>query len=298
MVLNSALATQPPRPSAPQALRLPAPAKEVAHLFDGDRFATQQAYQVDKLRFGTTHRAWDAALSVTLLLNGFLPRSWRAAGAALALAGVESTEIRQSVIWTLLMGVFSTVLSLPWSAYSTFVVEARHGFNQTTLKTFAADIFKSALVALALAPPLVAAIVSILSRAGPAAPFYLWAFLLATSLVLMNLYPAVIAPLFNTFTPLPDGPLRSQIESLAASLRFPLRRLYEVDGSRRSAHSNAYMYGMGSNKRIVLYDTLIKQCSEEQVVAVLAHELGHWKLRHTPVLFAAGQGVLLAQMAL
>ncbi|KAJ3694726.1 hypothetical protein LUZ60_000103 [Juncus effusus] len=116
------------------------------------------------------------------------------------------------------------------------------------------------------------------------------------SIVMMTIYPVLIAPLFNKFTPLPEGELREKIEKLAASLKFPLKKLFVVDGSTRSSHSNAYMYGFFKNKRIVLYDTLIQQCSdEEEIVAVLAHELGHWKLNHTLYTFIALQTLTFLQ---
>ncbi|KAE8721324.1 CAAX prenyl protease 1-like protein [Hibiscus syriacus] len=127
-------------------------------------------------------------------------------------------------------------------------------------------------------------------KGGPYLAIYLWGFMFVLSLVMMTIYPILIAPLFNKFTPLPDGELRQKIEKLASSLKFPLKKLFVVDGSTRSSHSNAYMYGFFKNKRIVLYDTLIQQCkNDEEIVAVIAHELGHWKLNHTMYSFIAVQ---------
>lgn len=171
----------------------------------------------------------------------------------------------------------------------------------------------------------------ILLISGPYLALYLWAFVFALQLLLMTAWPTLIAPLFNKYDPLPEGDLKAGIEELAGarrarqprvqggsearsskkplaltlldvwlhagSLRFPLTRLYVVDGSKRSGHSNAYMYGFFRNKRIVLYDTLLKQCSPPQIVAVLAHELGHWKLGHTLCLLAYAQALLLTQFA-
>ncbi|KDD72697.1 M48 peptidase [Helicosporidium sp. ATCC 50920] len=190
------------------------------------------------------------------------------------------------------------VLDLPWAAVRTFGLEARHGFNQTSARTFALDALKSAALGAALLPPLGAGLSAILARSGPHVALQLWALLSAVSLALVWAHPALIAPLFNTFSPLPEGSLRARIEALAADVRFPLKKLFVVDGSARSAHSNAYMFGFGRNKRVVLYDTLLQQCSEDQILAVLAHELGHWKLRHTVVLFLAAQLQLGATLAL
>ena len=208
--------------------------------------------------------------------------------------------------------------------------------SQKTPWLFFMDLVRSASVTLALAPPAVWLLVAIIEAGGPYLALYLWAALLALALVFMVLYPTVIAPLFNKFEPLPAGPLREAIEALASSLKFPLAKLYVVNGSTRcelgiaaartaetskaappclrarhfseaaarttcvssviffssfrSAHSNAYMYGFFHSKRIVLYDTLIDGCPDDkQIVAVLAHELGHWKKGHTLKLLASHQ---------
>lgn len=280
-----------------QALRLPNPAPAVASLYTQKEFEAKRAYNVDKLQLARVHGLWDFLLNSALLAGGFLPWSWRLAGAALSTLGM-SGEVAQSVAWALIQAAATLALGLPWSAYSTFVVEARHGFNKTSLGTFLADTAKSVLLGLVLLPPVVAGFTAILQRASPWVGLQLWGFLLALALFMITVYPTAIAPLFNKYTPLEEGPLREAIEALAASLSFPLRKLFVVDGSRRSAHSNAYQYGFSKNKRIVLYDTLLQQCSQGQVVAVLAHELGHWKLGHMPKLLAAHQLVSLAQLSL
>ncbi|KAL4421809.1 hypothetical protein ABPG77_001598 [Micractinium sp. CCAP 211/92] len=280
-----------------QALRLPKPPPAVASLYTQKEFDAKRAYNVDKLQFSRVRGLCDFVLNTALLAGGFLPWSWRLAGSAVGVLGWPS-EVAQSVAWALIQGGTMLALGLPWSWYSTFVLEARHGFNKTTLGTFVADTAKSVLLGLLLLPPVVAGFTAILQRASPWVGLQLWAFLLALALFMITIYPTAIAPLFNKFMPLEEGPLRQSIESLAASLSFPLKKLFVVDGSRRSAHSNAYQYGFSSNKRIVLYDTLLQQCSQEQVVAVLAHELGHWKLGHMPKLLVAHQLVSLAQLSL
>ncbi len=222
------------------------------------------------------------------LLFGFI--SW---GSKAPTSMSTRTEIYQSIIWMLLTTVISMVMNLPWSVYRTFYLEARHGFNRTTPTTFVLDIFKSLLLTVLFTPPILAGVIWILLHTGPYMAVYLWGFMFTLSIVMMTVYPTVIAPLFNKYAPLPVGPLRVKIEALATKLNFPLKKLFVVDGSTRSAHSNAYMYGFFGNKRIVLYDTLISQASEDQVVAVLAHEMGHWKHGHTHVLFI-GTNILMA----
>ena len=122
-----------------------------------------------------------------------------------------------------------------------------------------------------LVPPILAAVIYILKSASPYMPLYLWAFLVCLQLVVMTVYPTLIAPLFNKYSPLEEGPLRTGIEELASTLKFPLKKLFVVDGSKRSGHSNAYMYGFGKNKRIVLYDTLLSQCNPQQVRTYIAN---------------------------
>nr|AAB61028.1 A_IG002N01.21 gene product [Arabidopsis thaliana] len=186
------------------------------------------------------------------------------------------------------------ITDLPFSLYSTFVIESRHGFNKQTIWMFIRDMIKGTFLSVILGPPIVAAIIFIVQKGGPYLAIYLWAFMFILSLVMMTIYPVLIAPLFNKFTPLPDGDLREKIEKLASSLKFPLKKLFVVDGSTRSSHSNAYMYGFFKNKRIVLYDTLIQQCkNEDEIVAVIAHELGHWKLNHTTYSFIAVQHTVI-----
>ncbi|GFR42647.1 hypothetical protein Agub_g3584 [Astrephomene gubernaculifera] len=290
-----------------RALRRPQPPPALAALFTKELYDKTQSYSIEKWWFASAHSLYSVMETLVLILTGWLPYVWTASGAVLAAASTHLSpgwaawgrgEIAQTVVFVLALCLGNMVLELPWGIYSTFVIEQRHGFNKQTPGLYVSDLIKQMLLAVVLLPPIVAGVTYILQVAGPLVPLYLWAFVFALSLFLMTIYPVVIAPLFNKYEPLPEGSLRSKIEALAGSLRFPLRKLYRMDGSRRSAHSNAYMYGFFNNKRIVLYDTLIQQCSEEQVVAVLAHELGHWKLRHTPLLFVVNQVVLLSQFSL
>ena len=269
-------------------------------------------------------RSIASLLSVAMLVKGYYPWAWRVAGTFLSnTVGWENAEISQSIVrvdldrhavarpdsltryalvlqvWVVLLSVMSTLMNVPWSLYGTFVVEARHGFNNTTMSTFVGDLIKSTLLTMVLSPPIIAGLVKIMLLVpGPAMAVWIWGFMLAVSLIMLTIYPVIIAPLFNKYQPLEEGKLKKKIESLAGRLKFPLKKLFVVDGSRRSAHSNAYMYGFFKNKRIVLYDTLLEQSTDEQVTAVLAHELGHWALSHTKYLFVASQVVLAAQMSM
>ncbi|GIL78776.1 hypothetical protein Vretimale_269 [Volvox reticuliferus] len=296
-----------------KALKRPNPPAALADLFSPELYAKTRAYSLDKWGFAFAHGLYSTVETVIVALTGILPFFWTTSGILLSAAaarlgpswwpswahsGTRGEEIMQTVLFVFLLYLGNLVLELPWGIYSTFVIEQRHGFNKQTMGLFLSDLVKQVVLAMVMMPPIVGIVTYILQVAGPLLPLYLWAFFFGLSLFLMTIYPIFIAPLFNKYEPLPDGSLRSKIEALAGSLRFPLRKLYRMDGSRRSSHSNAYMYGFFNNKRIVLYDTLIQQCSEEQVVAVLAHELGHWKLRHTPQLFLVNQTVVVFQFCL
>jgi STE24 endopeptidase len=176
--------------------------------------------------------------------------------------------------------VLTSLFELPFDLYDTFVIEERHGFNRQTPRGFAIDLAKGVALAVALGGPVLAAVLWIMERMGPT--WWLWAWSVTTgfSVFAAWIYPAVLAPLFNKFTPLPDGELKEAILDLARRVGFRAGGLFVMDASRRTAHGNAYFTGLFGQKRIVLFDTLLEAMGSRQVVAVLAHELGHFKLRH------------------
>ena len=182
------------------------------------------------------------------------------------------------------------LLDLPFSLYSTFRIEARHGFNRQTLRGFFLDLLKGVALAAALGAPLLAAILWIMKAGGPAWWLWAWAAVSGFSLFTAWIYPTLLAPLFNKFTPLPPGELREGIEALARRLGFRTGGIFVMDASRRTAHGNAYFTGLFRQKRIVLFDTLLEAMGAREVLAVLAHELGHFKLHH--VRMALVRGVL------
>jgi STE24 endopeptidase len=198
-------------------------------------------------------------------------------------------EISHSIVFVLSFIVIQQVLSLPTSIYHTFVLEEKFGFNKQTPKLFIMDILKSQMLAFVLAPPILAGFLAIVQKTGNKFFYYLWLFGAGLQVFMITVYPITILPLFNKLTPLEPGDLKSGVESLAQRLKFPLHELHVIDGSKRSAHSNAYFFGMPWKKHIVIYDTLIEKSETEEVVAVLAHELGHWSLGHTTRLFGISQ---------
>lgn len=187
-------------------------------------------------------------------------------------------------------------MSAPFDVYHTFVTEARFGFNRTTWRTFVADRLKGAALFAFLGGLLLSGILLLFQHAGSLAWLMCWLAVVLFSLVVQWLAPALILPLFNRFTPMPDGPLRDAIVRYAQSVGFPLENVYVIDGSRRSSRANAYFTGIGRKRRIALFDTLIGQHPIDEIVAVLAHEVGHYRLRHVArglALSAAHTGIAL-----
>lgn len=178
---------------------------------------------------------------------------------------------------------------MPPSYYSTFVLEEKFGFNKQTLKLWITDMLKSQALMVALGTPLLSAFLKIIQVTGTKFFYYLWLFSIVVQIFAIAVYPTFILPLFNKLSPLEPGQLKSGVEALAKRLSFPLNSLYVIDGSKRSAHSNAYFFGLPWKKHIVIYDTLIEKSEPEEVVAVLGHELGHWSLSHTTKLFGIAQ---------
>jgi STE24 endopeptidase len=195
-------------------------------------------------------------------------------------------------------GLISGVIDLPFSYYSQFVLEEKFGFNKMTLGLFITDLIKSTLLGAAIGLPLIWVILILMDKAGPLWWFYAWLVLCGYQLLGLVLYPTLIAPLFNKFTPLADDSLRARIEGLMQRVGFASKGLFVMDGSKRSAHGNAYFSGFGAAKRIVFFDTLLSRLQPQEIEAVLAHELGHFKLKHIVKRIVVMFGISLGFLAL
>jgi STE24 endopeptidase len=244
-------------------------------------------YAVARTRFSRVAAAWDALVLLALTVGGglealarLLPAGGLAAGTAYVVAAF----------------LVHALLLLPLDVWSTFAIEQRFGFNRTTPALFVADLAKGALVGTAIGAPLAA---GALWLTGRGALWWLWAWggYLAVSLALAWAYPVLIAPLFHRFRPLADEALARRIEGLLARTGFSSRGVFVMDGSRRSTHANAYFTGLGRRRRIVFFDTLLGLLGPEEIEAVLAHELGHYKLRHQRKRLVAGAALSLAGFA-
>lgn len=196
------------------------------------------------------------------------------------LCAFELDSVVTGVLFFGVLALAQSILDLPFEIYSTFVIEERFGFNRTTAATFISDLAKTLMLAILLGGPFAALILLLFERAGPSAWLYCWGATTVVILLVQLVAPAWLMPLFMKFTPMEEGTLRTRIFDYARSVDFPLDNLFVVDGSRRSSKANAFFTGFGRNRRIGLFDTLIEKHTEDELVAVLAHEVGHYKKRH------------------
>jgi len=270
LTVESALTLLNLRHTARAGDRVPSPlASEVGP----EMVQKSRAYTLARGRFELVHGCYDAILTLVLLFSGLLP----ALDSALERHGLAGAH--RAVLFLVLLAATVGLVSLPFSLYGTFVLEERFGFNRTSFGLWLKDRLKGLVLSLALGVPLAYAGYGFFTLAGRAWWLWLFAVLTAVQLALVWLYPTLIAPLFNRFSPLPEGELRSRLEALAREAGFRTRGLFVMDASRRSGHSNAYFAGF-FRPRIVLFDTLVAHMNVEEATAVLAHEIGHYQARH------------------
>lgn len=247
---------------------------DFVHTISAENHHTAAAYTLAKQRLARWEILFQAALLLAFTYGGGL-------NALDALSrGLFARPLWQGVALIGLFGLASWLLGLPFAWYRTFRLEAAFGFNQTTVSTFVADQIKGIMLAVVLGTPLVASVLYVMGAMGRLWWLYAWLLWLGFSLTLMWAFPKWIAPLFNKFQPLDDEVLKTRIEKLLARTGFASRGVFVMDGSRRSGHGNAYFTGLGKNKRIVFFDTLLKDMHPEEIEAVLAHELGHFAHKH------------------
>ena len=230
-------------------------------------------YTVDRSKFGLQTTLVDAALLLVLTLGGgiaWLDQLWA--------ARLDGLGYGLAMIFSVMF--VSGIIDLPFSLYRQFVIEARHGFNRMSLGLFFSDMVKQSAIGLLIGTPVILAVLWLMTAMGNAWWLYVWLFWCAFNLLIMFVYPTWIAPLFNKFSPLEEGEMKTRIEALLVRCGFRSSGLFVMDGSKRSSHGNAYFTGFGNNKRIVFFDTLLSRLAPNEIEAVLAHELGHFRKHH------------------
>lgn len=246
----------------------------LADVFEKDEYQKSQAYKKEQQKFSRLSGSLMFLLTlIFLFLDGFayvdnLARSW------------FENEIFIGLAFFGILFFASSIIGIPFSYYHTFVIEEKYGFNKTTKATFLTDLLKSWGMGIVLGGGILALLMWFFELAGSNFWWYAWALIAVFSLFMNMFYAKLIVPLFNKQTPLEEGSLRDKIEAYAEEVGFELKNIYVIDGSKRSTKANAYFSGFGKEKRITLYDTLIEDLSDEEVVAVLAHEVGHYKKKH------------------
>ncbi|KAK4992609.1 zinc metalloprotease [Elasticomyces elasticus] len=265
--------------------------KQLEKEIDQKTFDKSQDYGRAKTRFGFLSGIFSQAKSLAVIYYDVYPKLWSLTGLVLAryFPSYLQSEIPHSLLFIFTYSFVETLLGLPFSYYYHFVLEQHYGFNKQTVKLWVTDVLKGQALGLAFGIPLGWAFLRIIQKTGDTFFYFLWLFTFVVQLFAITIYPIFIVPLFNKLTPLPPGQLKDGVEALAAKLKFPLGELQVIDGSKRSAHSNAYFTGLPWKKKIVIYDTLIEKSSPKEVEAILAHELGHWSLSHTTRLLVIPQ---------
>ncbi|WP_319582037.1 M48 family metallopeptidase [uncultured Pseudodesulfovibrio sp.] len=273
----------------------PSPPDELADVFDESTYAKSQAYTLASMKLSTVSETFNTLVLIAAILAGgfnFLDVVVREAGYGPLVSGL---------VYIGGLALISSILGTPFEIYHTFVQEKRFGFNNTTPGTFVLDRIKGLVLTAIIGGVLVTGILLFLHKTGPYAWLLCWGFAVALSLGLTYVAPTWILPLFNKFTPLEEGELRTKLEAFAAKAGFELSGIYVMDGSKRSTKGNAFFTGFGKRRRIALFDTLIKEMDADEIVAVLAHEVGHAKLGHIKSMLVTGivkAGVLFYLMSL
>lgn len=269
-----------------------APPPAAAAIMDGATYAKAVAYTLEKSRFGAVTEVFDTLVLALVIFGGVLPvlfahvAAWGAQGA-----------VWDDTLFILIAGVLLSIPGLPFEWWGQFRLEAKFGFNKSTQGLWISDKIKGLGLALVIGYPLLWSLLALVEWVGKS--WWIWGFALifGFQLLMLVLYPKLILPLFNKLTPLPEGELRTRLLALGDRTGFRATAIQVMDGSKRSGHSNAFFTGFGRFRRIVLYDTLIAQLTAEELEAVLAHEIGHYRCGHIPKMIALSAGMMFATFA-
>ncbi len=252
----------------------PSVPEEFSDTFDEEKYKKSQLYAKANSSFEGITSTYSLLLGLIFIFSGFYNTI------DIYARSFDLNNILTGLSFFLILTIISDLLSMPFSIYRTFIIEEKFGFNKTTIATYFSDKAKQYLLMIIIGGPVLGAILYFFENAGEWGWLYVWLFITFFSIIMQPIFNNFIAPMFNKFTPLEDGPLKEKITEYLNKVNFPVKKLEVVDGSKRSAHSNAYFSGFGKSKRIALFDTLVEQLDDNEILAVIAHEVGHYKLKH------------------
>ncbi len=257
---------------------------------DLETYRKSTDYTIDKNKFSQWGTVVDTIVTLWLLFGGVLPwlENWS--------ESYGLTPIWTGMIFVAGFGVILLLLGLPMEWISIFRIEQKHGFNKMTYALYTKDKAKELLLTIAISFPCLYAVLWFMQKTGTLWWIWVFGFVMLLQLIMMVIYPLFIAPLFNKFEPLEKGELKERLLELCKKLEFPILGIYRMDGSKRSTHSNAYFTGIGKSRRIVLFDTLINEMSTDEAISVLAHEIGHYKLKHIKKMICVSSVGLLVSL--
>ena len=248
--------------------------EEFQEIFDAEKYRKSQEYTKATSKFELVQ----STVSILILLIFLLAGGFNSVD--IFIRSFNQGDIVTGILYIACLILLSSMLSIPFNFYATFVIEERFGFNKTTKKTFFSDIIKGIILSILIGAPILYLILWFFETTGGLAWLYCWAGLTGISILLQFLAPVLIMPLFNKFTPIEDGTLKEKILSFAKNASFSIQGIYTMDGSKRSSKLNAFFTGFGKFRKIVFYDTLLQKLDDDEIIAVLAHEMGHYKHRH------------------
>jgi len=247
---------------------------EFSGVYDQYRYKTSQDYTRENIRFSGIQSVFSVSVTIIFILLGGFNYIDKAA------RGMSDAPIISGLLFFGLLFFLQDLLSMPFAVYQTFGIEKKYGFNKTTPMLFIKDKLRAYILTCILGTVILGLILYVFDLLGKNAWIAAWIIIIVLTLIMPTLYTNIIAPLFNKFLPLEEGELKEKLLRFAAEVNFPLKGIFVMDGSKRSTHSNAYFTGFGKNKRIVLFDTLMKTHSVAELVGIIAHEIGHYKKKH------------------
>ncbi len=268
---------------------------EFKEIYSPEKYTKSQHYTRETTKFSIIEASVGLVVTLIFILAGGFNRL------DIIARGSHMGPVGTGLFFTGLLILLTSILNLPFALYSTFSIEQRFGFNTTTVQTFILDRIKSLLLTVVIGGPILALVLIFFARTGHAAWLYCWGAITICTLFLQFIAPVVIMPLFNKFTPIEEGDLKERINEYAQKEDFAIQGIYTMDGSRRSTRLNAFFTGFGRFRRIVFFDTLIKLLSVDEIIAVLAHEMGHYKKKHIMKMMLASfiqMGIMLAILSL